>query len=93
MKINGFKDALIKLGIEDFEDQIINSHSRGETFHCLEYIELANNIIFLDNGGKTFRQEFLEMVDYAEKNWERPESVYQHLLRIMVPILRGQKQN
>jgi hypothetical protein len=74
-----FHEALVMLGIVDFEDRIINSNSHGELFHIYDYIQIAENLKNPD----AFRIWFLEVVDFAEKNWERPESVFQHMIKML----------
>lgn len=74
-----FKDALRILNIEDFHDRIFYSNSHGELFHCYDYMQLAR----LDGDKEWFRPWFLSVVEAAQKNWERPESVFQHIVRIL----------
>lgn len=74
-----FIKSLEKLGIKEFAERIFHSNSKGELFHCYDYIEIANNIKEQKKGA--FRQWFLEVIEFAEKNWERPESVFQHISR------------
>lgn len=80
-----FKEATKILGIEKYADRIIDSNSRGELFHLQTYFILAAQI------GKTdwFPKWFDEIVKLAEKNWERPESVFQHIDK----IIEHQQQN
>lgn len=76
-----FQEALKALNIEDFSARIFNSNSRGELFHMYEYIEFAKNM-----EGKAvswFRPAFLEIVDWAEKTWHRPESIFQHVFKLL----------
>lgn len=75
-----FRDAIKKLGIEDYGNRIFHSNSNGELTHLTDYIEMAKNM----NGSvRWFRPIFLLCVDYAEKNWRRPESCFQHMPRLM----------
>lgn len=74
-------DALTILGIEDYGERIFNSHSGGEIYHIQQYLDLAE--AFKDNP-KCFRTWFEEVVKYAELNWKRPESVFQHISKILV---------
>lgn len=78
-----FQEAVKYLGIERYAERIWNSNSHGELFHCDDYIWLAqwyknNNF---DSGG--FSNWFDLVVDFAEKHWERPVSVFQHVLKII----------
>lgn len=74
-----FKDALKKLNIEDYADRITKSNSRGELFHLVDYIFIAENV----KNPELFREDFEDIVKYAEENWKRPESVFQHILKIL----------
>lgn len=71
----GFNESLSILGIERFHDRILNSNSRGELIHLMDYIYLAKSI------GKNdwFSEWFDSVVEFAEKNWTRPESIFQHI--------------
>jgi len=73
-------EALKTLGIEEYVDRIFKSNSKGELFHIQQYFELAENL------GETdwFADWFREVVKNAEENWERPESVFQHISKILV---------
>jgi len=72
-----FNDALKKLNIEDYKERIWNSNSHGELFHIIDYIKLAE---FEDTSW--FRRWFEDVVKMAEENWDRPESIFQHILKI-----------
>lgn len=76
-------EALKILGIEEYGQRIFNSNSRGELFHVTQYFELADKI------GTTewFPKWFKSIVESAEKEWERPESVFQHIQKILVQHL------
>lgn len=76
-----FKEALQILDIEDYAERICNSNSHGELFHLSDYISLAKMCEHVPqpNG---FREVFEQVVSDAERLWERPSSVYQHILRI-----------
>jgi L-rhamnose mutarotase len=74
-----FKEALKKLGIEDYAERIFNSNSHGELFHVYDYIVLAENI----KDTSWFREWFEAVIDYANKNWERPQSIYQHVMKML----------
>jgi hypothetical protein len=76
-----FQEALKILGIEDYSERIIKSNSHGELFHLQQYFELAQ--IFKDNS-EWFREWFENVVMFAEKKWERPESIFQHINKILV---------
>lgn len=74
-----FKKALQILGIEKYGERIFNSNSHGEMFHLQDYFLLAKHI------GKTdwFAEWFECMVKQAEENWDRPESIFQHILTVL----------
>ena len=69
------KEATEILGIEKYAERIFNSNSHGELFHLQIYFNLAEQI------GKTdwFPKWFDEIVEFAEKEWKRPESIFQHI--------------
>ena len=75
------KEALIELGIEDYGERIFKSNSHGELFHLGQYITLAE---YLKGDKEKFRLWFEEVVKFAEDNWERPESVFQHIAKIFI---------
>ena len=74
-----FKQSLEKLGILEYAPRIFNSNSNGELFHLDQYFVLAE--IYGD--APWFKEWFVDVVTYAEKNWKRPESVFQHIVTIM----------
>lgn len=80
-----FEEALDKLGIPEYMDRIFHSHSHGELFHILEYIEFAKN--YNDSPKGWFRKCFLLIVKDAENSWQRPESVFQHIFTILRDIV------
>lgn len=77
-----FRTALKRLGIEDFADRIMHSSSTGELFHLQDYIVMAEK--FSPEICTGFREQcFLKIVHQAEKTWKRPESVFQHILKLI----------
>ena len=74
-----FEEALQILNIEDFRERILSSNSHGELLHCYYYIQIAQ----LDSAKDWFRPWFMEVVKWAEDNWERPDSVFQHMPRLI----------
>lgn len=74
------QEALKTLGIEQYAKRIVNSNSHGELFHLQQYFVLAETL------GETdwFADWFKEVVKLAEENWERPESVFQHIDKILL---------
>ena len=74
-----FKEALQKLGIEKYSDRIFNSNSHGELFHLEQYIVLADHFEDLS----WFPEWFELIVEMAEANWDRPESVFQHIGKLL----------
>ena len=85
-----FDEALKALDIEDYKERIWNSNSHGELFHVYDYITVAeyltNDMIPEEErrGVKPFREWFIGMVEHANSHWDRPESVYQHLIKMML---------
>jgi hypothetical protein len=73
-----FLEALQKLKIEDYAERIFNSNSHGELMHLRDYIVLAEHCEDAD----AFRAWFVSVVQYAEQHWNRPESIFQHILRM-----------
>lgn len=73
-------EALEKLGIEDYADKIVSSNSTGELFHTLDYFFLAKT---LKKDAGWFRTWFENIVEQANEKWERPESVYQHIIKLL----------
>jgi len=74
-----FNEALKKLGIEDFGERIFNSNAHGELFHLADYILLAKSV----KDVSWFRPWFLSVVAVAEQDWERPDSIFQHIGTIL----------
>jgi len=76
-----FLEALKKLDIQQYADRIYNSNSRGELFHLMDYFFMAEHI--KDGMAPTFKEWFDNIVKEAEETWDRPESVFQHIPRIL----------
>ena len=81
-----FQEALKILGIEDYSERIFKSNSHGELFHLQQYFTMAE--AFKDNSS-WFKEWFEIVVKFAHENWERPESVFQHINKILVEQLRS----
>ena len=75
-----FNESLKVLGIEDYAERIFNSNSHGELFHLQQYFQLAK---MLEKDPSWFRGWFEETVKWAEENWQRPESIFQHIIRTL----------
>jgi hypothetical protein len=77
-----FEESLEKLGIQDYAERIFNSSSTGELFFIGDYIWIAG---WFDGGDdlKWFRPWFEGVVAEAGRKWKRPESVFQHMPRIL----------
>ncbi|MGK0413227.1 MAG: hypothetical protein ACJA1B_001429 [Polaribacter sp.] len=84
-----FKEALEILGIEKYSERIINSNSKGELIHLYEYFIMAQTI------GKTnwFANWFEEIVKYAEDEWKRPESVFQHIAQLLEDQIKASEKH
>lgn len=78
--IMNFQEALTVLGIEDYAERIFKSNSHGELFHLQQYFTLAETF---KEDAKWFREWFVAVVEFAEKKWQRPESVFQHISKIL----------
>ena len=74
-----YEQALKKLGIEDYSERIFNSNSHGELFHLQDYILLAEIFTDTNTDVSWFKGWFDSVVKYAEEEWKRPESVFQHI--------------
>ena len=74
-----FDEALKKLGIEDYSDRIFNSNSQGELLHLVDYCSIAECV----TDKEMFRDWFEETIKLAEQQWKRPESVFQHIPRLL----------
>lgn len=77
-----FVDALKHLGIEDYADRIFSSNSHGELFHLQQYIDIAS--VLNDKEAEAFKDWFVGLVEWANENWDRPASIYQHVLKIFI---------
>lgn len=77
-----FKEALKILNIEEYQERIFNSNSSGELYHLQDYIGLANFFKDYPTAVPYFKKYFEEAVEDAYKNWERPQSIFQHLKEI-----------
>jgi hypothetical protein len=89
-----FYEALKRLNIEDYRDRIWNSNSHGELMHIYDYIAMAQRVT--DEDVVVFRPFFELCVKWAEANWSRPESCFQHMPRLMdemAQALAGKKPN
>jgi hypothetical protein len=84
-----FKQALKKLNIEDYGERIFNSNSHGELMHLMDYIHFAT--VLDDEGVKWFRPMFVVCVEWAEKNWQRPESCFQWMPKLMQQMAEAMK--
>ena len=78
--IKDFDHALRELNIEDYRIRILESNSHGEMMHLTDYVNLAT-VCRDHNVLHEFRGYFEKVVKHAEENWERPESIFQHMPR------------
>jgi hypothetical protein len=79
-----FAEALKLLDIEDYAERIFNSHSHGELYFLADYIHIAKWYQRdHDAGVFWFREWFVSVVEQAEREWERPQSIFQHIPRIL----------
>lgn len=77
-----FAEALKKLDIEEYGDRIFNSNSHGELFHLMDYITIAKTLK-TPKLLKEFKEWFEKVVKFAELEWNRPESIFQHILKML----------
>lgn len=77
-----FQEALQKLGIEKYADRIFNSNSHGELLHLQQYFILAQ----IEGDMSWFPKWFESTVRWAEVNWTRPESVFQHIDQLLIEM-------
>ena len=82
-----FQEALRHLNIEDYGERIFRSNSHGELFHLLDYINIARAQIDTQVTFSDFRPWFEATVRMAEENWQRPESVFQHIPKLLTETL------
>ena len=85
-----FKKALQILGIEEYQTAIETSNSKGEMFHLEQYFSLAELAEQNEGFAAYFKVWFENAVTWAKDNWERPESVYQHIGAL---LLETSKEN
>ncbi len=83
-----FKDALKKLDIEDYGERIFNSSSHGDLFHLGDYVVIAEAFTA---DTSWFRRWFVNEVEDAEERWNRPESVFQHIPKLLQETLTMSK--
>jgi hypothetical protein len=83
-----FQEALKALNIEEYEKRIFDSNSKGELFHLRDYIMLAEMAEGRDPA--EFRKWFIDTVTWAEKTWDRPESVFQHIPTLLFGSEEGE---
>jgi len=81
-----WQDALKKLGIQKYEKRIFYSNSHGELLHLLDYIMIAEHMVDSLNeilGDEWFAEWFEMIVKQAEEKWRRPDSVFQHIPKLL----------
>lgn len=76
-----FEKAIETLGISEYKERIFNSNSHGELFHLLDYIWLAEN--WPKESLHKFPETFKKIIDFAQEKWQRPESVFQHIPKML----------
>jgi len=79
-----FEDICKELGITEYASAIFSSNSHGELMHLCDY----TSFLELHRKHQWFRDIFPDWfkltVEWAEKNWERPASIYQHMYKLFV---------
>jgi len=71
-----FEEAIKILGIEEYGDRIFSSNSHGELFFLHDYVIIAE---MFEDKASWFKDWFDKTVKFAEDNWKRPESIFQHI--------------
>ena len=79
-----FTESLNILGIQKYEQRILNSNSHGELMHLEQYFVMAK----LFGNMEDFPKVFSEIVELAKEQWKRPESVYQHIAKIILSQIK-----
>ena len=90
---HSFGECLEILGIEEFRERIFHSNSYGELFHLADYYHIAKMV---DDGileKESFSSWVKELVQFAEKEWKRPESIFQHVPRFINEEIRNKVIN
>ena len=77
------KEIFEKLGIGKYGERIFNSHSHGELFFIDDYRTILRIAEGFPEFLEWFPGWFEHVVEGAEKNWTRPESVFQHILELL----------
>ena len=78
-----FEEVCEKLGIGKYAERIYNSHSRGELHFLQDYYQILEVAEENEGFAKVFPEWFEEVVASAEKEWQRPDTVFQHILTIL----------
>ena len=74
-----YHDVFKELGIEDHYEAAFNSNSRGELFHLADYVAIRDMWKKSGIPFACFKLWFEDAVEEAKREWERPESFYQHV--------------
>jgi len=80
-----FQEALKELGIEEYKERIFNSNSHGELFHLNDYIIIAE--VAKKTPMPWFKDWLDYIVKYAKNEWNRPESIFQHIPKMLTESL------
>ncbi len=78
-----FKTVCKRLGIKQYAERIFNSNSHGELIHIADYYMFLK----IAEKDKEFREAFPFLFElivmFAEGNWKRPESIFQHMPKML----------
>ncbi len=77
IQTKSFKDICTILGIPEYTEAIFSSNSHGELFHTQDYYDLAERLG--DRDPAIFVKCFKHYDEIAKREWQRPQSWYQHL--------------
>lgn len=89
-----FRELCELLGIPDLCERIFHSNSRGELFHLQDYYGFLHYILAQPDppAARLHLVCMIRMsVRFAEENWERPNSVFQHMPKMVADYERALK--
>jgi len=83
-----FEDVCKELGIAEYTQAIFSSNSHGELMHLSDYTTFLEIHREHEWFCELFPDWFKETVELAEKHWERPASVYQHMPKLFMDFCK-----
>lgn len=82
-----FQKVCDKLGIGKYAERIFHSNSHGELFFIYDYMGFLEIAEKDESFAEWFPKWFESVVEWAEKEWQRPDSVFQHMPKLMQETL------